>query len=520
MGTAPSLGMMNTSMLVGWSGNHPIRYSGDMHQVMIGGTRKGKGVGWIIPWALDCWQPMVIFDPKGDTCATTYHFRKRLADTYGGEVRIINPFNVGVDQGCEFMRDQGYNPFALWPSSTPLDPLNLKRAEANGDNAIVPTPHDPFWGEGAAEVWAGMALHQRKIMGKDATCGTVRAAITMATGDNADGNPEGLTKILKDIYRSGYEYASEKVGPYLRSDSESGAGVIHTLVTGTRCFGRPEIRQSTRGAGYDWRRLKHEMSTVYIILPVDEIERCRAWLRMVLGAIIDELSDRSMGRYTPRLILDEAYQLNRLNTLGRAYSIAAGLGFQITTVWQFLMQMVELYGSESVFTGNCGVLASFGPGRDLPTAKFLSDLFGERGILTESHGTNQVVNDQATQSINTSAQSLPLMAAAELMRMEKPWVVASIEGLEYPAKLKAYPYWDTPRSGFDRNAAPNPLRTPQRSLPDYYVDPDAPYGWTPKEIAIAYVRKFVPFYGVLQSADLAPHVPRTRLPARITNGHG
>ena len=95
--------------------DRPIGYDGNAPVLVIGPPGSNKTVGIVINQLLDdtSRRSYIVMDPKGEVCAVTSRFRRQI-----GDVRIINPYNVLVDQRPDMASD-GWNPFGRSRSRRP-----------------------------------------------------------------------------------------------------------------------------------------------------------------------------------------------------------------------------------------------------------------------------------------------------------------------------------------------------------------------------------------------------------------
>jgi type IV secretion system protein VirD4 len=148
-------------------------------------------------------------------------------------------------------------------------------------------------------------------------------------------------------------------------------------------------------------------------------------------------------------ILDEFAQLGYLPPIENAAGIARGFGVQLWPILQDLNQLKALYRDRwQTFIGNAGLLTAFAP-RDLFTAKYLSDLCGQKLRNVRSRS----MSDEGRVNWNDTPHEFPRFRPEDLMRMPKGQMLCLAAGVPLPFFTEVPGYWETPQG---RDLDPNP----------------------------------------------------------------
>ena len=122
-----------------------------------------------------------------------------------------------------------------------------------------------------------------------------------------------------------------------------------------------------------FRDIRRRPTTVYVILPTEELERKAVWLRLILSAALRACYQP--GDVPVTLVIEEGYVLGHHAEIQAALSILRGFNSRMTIVFQSLAQVKQLYPHTWGLFGN-GAVLSFRPG-DMETAEWLSKRAGE-----------------------------------------------------------------------------------------------------------------------------------------------
>jgi type IV secretion system protein VirD4 len=241
-----------------------------------------------------------------------------------------------------------------------------------------------------------------------------------------------------------------KAGRFV-SGSRSTMDVISTAINETNFLDSPPIRRDLSGPGFDWNVMKREIVTVYLVLPADRLESHANYLRLIVTSALRTLLRSPPGETLPPvlMVLDEFAQLGFLPPVENAAGIARGFGVQLWPILQDLNQLKALYRDRwQTFIGNAGLLTAFAP-RDWFTAKYLSDLCGQKLRNVRSRS----MSDEGRINWNDTPHEFPRFRPEDLMRMPKGLMLCLAAGVPLPFFTQVPGYWETPQG---RDLDPNP----------------------------------------------------------------
>jgi type IV secretion system protein VirD4 len=250
----------------------------------------------------------------------------------------------------------------------------------------------------------------------------------------------------------------ESLAARFTTETRETASIRSSADTQTRwLLSRPMARDLNKN-GIDFRKLKDEPTTVYVVLPAERLRTHAVWLRLVIVTALRALS-RPGGRRTVMLI-DEMAALGHLPPLEDAFGIVRGFRIQIAAIFQDLAQLKALYKERwETFVANAGVVFGFGP-NDLTTAEWMSKRAGQTTVTVKSVSKSSGESTGAQFSMNSGTSSAdnqaarPLFLPDELFGLEEGSGLLWLQALRYPVRFFAPGYWKV-REWRDR-AEPNP----------------------------------------------------------------
>jgi type IV secretion system protein VirD4 len=392
-----------------------IRYVGDRHVMTIGPNGSGKSRRVLLPnlLSLTGWS-VVVVDPKGDLCALSREAREKA----GARSIILNPFGV-LD-----VPSDGFNPVAALDQSSddyPDDALAL------ADSLIRIEGKEPHWAASAQDLISALMMysnltqvdggslgHVRQMLGRtpEAFAGTIKLALKLADERGCE-----------ELYNKAARFAD------MSGESRELTSILSTALTQTRWLDSRPIKKDLNGTTeHDFRCLKKEPVTIYLILPPNRLGTHATWMRLMIASILMPLlKDTTAGTVPLLLMLDEypALAEGGFNVIEKNMAMFRGYGIKLWTVFQDLSQAKKLYGENwESFAANAGVLQSFAP-QDLTTADYLSKRMPLAVRRSESTGRSfgEEQKNAGGHSMNASEQGMPLMLPQHLRNMDDGYSV-------------------------------------------------------------------------------------------------
>jgi type IV secretion system protein VirD4 len=420
-----------------------IRLNKYTHVSVAAPTGAGKGVSFVIPTLLSYRRGSVfVFDPKGELFLATARARRRM----GQRVYVLDPFHVCTRPGAS----DRFNPLdCIPPGPTVVDEA---RAMAN---AMVVRPPDgdkePFWNDSAVMLLTAMLTAALSFMkGELRTFGTVREMMTdpeiyagtIAKLQEMGGIPARLAnqlvklsesaKTLADVTSTANSHASF-------ADSEPVSRVLETSTFSADVLLKPG-------------------STIYFVLPVEQLDAQRGYLRLVVSTLLRHILRFGVKRGGETLfLLDECSSLSGLDALAQGFVLGRGKGIRLYTFWQSAEQAQAAFKkTPNLVADNSDAQIYFGV-NGYPTAELVSKMLGNWTMLLETanesdsggrssasgelHGPTY--QSSWSSSRNYSEHARALLTPSEILQLSGEYFIAFIRGVR-PLMGRRIKYYSDP----------------------------------------------------------------------------
>nr|WP_246195388.1 type IV secretory system conjugative DNA transfer family protein [Paracoccus litorisediminis] len=445
-----------------------LRYDGPAHLITLAPTRAGKGVGTIIPNLLTANRSMLVIDPKGENARITARARQKF-----GSVHVLDPFGVtGLPAAA-------YNPLdRLTPDSPDLGEDAAALAEA----LVMDPPgqvSEAHWNEEAKALLSGLimfvACHETP---ERRSLAALREYLTLP--------PERFRELLELMQQSDAAYGliARAANRFLGKADREAASVLSNAQRHTHFLDSPRITAAMGHSDLRFAGLRHEVTTIFLVLPPNRLDAYSRWLRLLVSEALQDIArdaetltnaqsaseprreaapasaplashnpETAVQRPTQRLcaplptptlfLLDEFAALGRLEAVERAMGLMAGYGIQLWPILQDMSQLKDLYGTRaSTFIANAGVQQVFGV-NDLETARWLSQSIGQETTAYRSVSQKPGELD----SLTTSVTGRDLLTPDEIMQLPPEAQLLRIQSQPITAARKLRYYADPEFSG-------------------------------------------------------------------------
>jgi len=372
-----------------------LLFHGEGHLLTVAPTGAGKGQRFVIPTLLDFEGPVVVLDPKGENYAATAWRRNLYGQVY--------KWAPGEDDSdC-------YNPLDAvrgWDDARLLAEL-----------LIVQQSREPFWDEAAKDLLTGLIFFVLRTRPPERR--NMREVCRCLTRSKAD------FKTMIETLQSSSEERLQELGNILESRSENlHSSIATTLLTQLAPWRADEIVAATSSTTPGWsvetilvkdnmgvtfaaqqgrppgwhspapgRHERGMASSVYLIVPPEQIGAYRSVLRVMLGqhlseAIkwradiernnkLDEDLPDSFPDWPMMFYLDEMPQLGYMRIIEEAVAITRSYRVRLWLFTQDMAQLKEVYPKWESLLANCRCQIFFRP-NDMNTATEIANRLGMR----------------------------------------------------------------------------------------------------------------------------------------------
>lgn len=351
------------------NGTSFIRHNGPEHVIAVAPTRKGKGVGMVIPTLLTWMESVLIYDIKKENWEITSGWRSHFSHCLKFEPTDLSSIH--------------YNPIYEIRKG-----LNEVRDVQNIADILVDpegsTEKRDHWEKTGHSLLVGAILHVLYAEKNKSLNGVA----------NFLSNPDETIEqtILKMVKT---KHLGDKVHPVIASigrelfnkSANELSGVISTTMGFLSLYRDPIIAQNTSKSDFAISDLMNSDKPVslYLVIPPSDAERLKPLIRLMLNQIgrrltetMESNGERVTGLFKHKCLfmLDEFPALGRLSFFESELAYMAGYGIKAFLIVQSLNQLDKAYGPNNSILDNCHVRVMYGAS-DERAAERISKLLGE-----------------------------------------------------------------------------------------------------------------------------------------------
>ncbi|MCS4096097.1 type IV secretory system conjugative DNA transfer family protein [Rhizobium sp. BK176] len=354
--------------IFGRLGGRILRRKDDRHHLIIGPTRSGKGVGYVIPNALMFEGSMIVSDLKGEIFERTAAYRKAR----GNQVFLFSPGASRTHRWnpLDFVRaDRGERTIDIQNMAAILIPES-----AGSDNAV--------WQGLAQQVIAGVisyVLESRHYRNRR-NLGEVNAFFN--TGEDLQVLMKSLKEKEKDLSR----FTLSSFNAYIALNERAARSALLDIQKALAPFRNERVVAATAVTDMNIVSLQRRPVTIYLAPNITDMTILRPLLTLFVQQLMDLLTrDHDPNAVPVYFLLDEFRQLKRMDEVLNKLPYIAGYNIKMAFIVQDLKSIDEIYGETTRHSllGNCGLQLILGA-NDQATAEYASRSLGKRTIRYQS----------------------------------------------------------------------------------------------------------------------------------------
>lgn len=427
------------------------------HVLVVGPTRSGKGVSFIIPNGYAWDGSSVWFDPKKENYQAFAAHRAAIGD----KVFFFAPGEA---------HSHRYNP---------LDYIRLD--DRMSTDALVVASF--FVEPSKPEIWgrAGRLL-MAALIGYVLTSKTTADARHMRSVARLTTTGDDFSMVLKTRVKSEGkdlpQWVVDGFNQFIALENETRNSVLFNVNTALNPWNNPLVIAATATSDFDIREFRRVPNALFIGCSVAQLAVFRPIIKLLVQQIHDVLMSNLPDPATEPLkvlvMIDEFAQLERMDDLIGKLTISAGYGFRMVLVLQDVEQLDKIYDRATRMTTLSACQTKlFIRINDMETARYVSDMLGTRTLetATPTIRPGQGWLSSSTKTIRYEAEQL--RKPDELMHMPETTAILLVPNAPGFELKKIRYYADPPYKGiFDAiqfKSLPVPTLTP-------WVDPAHPEG--------------------------------------------
>lgn len=408
--------------ILGRLGRNILRRQDDRHHLVIGPTRSGKGVGYVIPNALTFSGSMIVTDLKGEIFQHTAGYRK----SNGHRVFLFSPGGKKTHRWnpLDFVRqDRGSRTIDIQNMASILIP------ETIGSESAV-------WQGTAQQVIAGVISYvlESTHYKNRRNLGEVNSIF------NAGLDLQTLMKLIKEKEPDLSRFTTDSFNAYISLNERAARSALLDIQRAMQPFRNERVIAATNVTDIDLASMRRRPVTIYLAPNISDITILRPLLTLFVQQSMDLLTrEFDPGALPAYFLLDEFRQLKKMDEIMNKLPYVAGYNIKMAFIIQDLKNLDEIYGETSRHSllGNCGLQLILGA-NDQATAEYASRALGKKTIRYESESRTLERMGLPRRTKVEQIRERDLMMPQEVRQMPEDRMILLVEGQRpiFGSKLK------------------------------------------------------------------------------------
>jgi type IV secretion system protein VirD4 len=410
--------------IFGRFGRSILRRNDDRHHLVIGPTRSGKGVGYVIPNALMFPGSMIVTDLKGEIFQLTAGYRK----SKGHQVFLFSPGSPKTHRWnpLDFVRaDRGSRTIDIQNMAAVLIPETV-----GSENAV--------WQGTAQQVIAGVISYvlESQHYKNRRNLGEVNAFF------HAGVDLQVLMKLVKENELDLSRFTTDSFNAYISLNERAARSALLDIQKALAPFRNERVVAATAVTDMDLASLQRRPVTIYLAPNITDMTILRPLLTLFVQQVMDFLTREHNPNALPvYFLLDEFRQLKKMDEILNKLPYVAGYNIKMAFIIQDLKNLDEIYGETARHSllGNCGFQLILGA-NDQATADYASRALGKRTIRYQSESRTLELFGLPRRTRVEQIRERDLMMPQEVRQMPEDKMVLLVEGQRpiLASKLRYY----------------------------------------------------------------------------------
>lgn len=398
--------------ILGRMGRNILRRLDDRHHLVIGPTRSGKGVGYVIPNALKFPGSMVVTDLKGEIYQQTAGYRK----ANGHQVFLFSPGASKTHRWnpMDFVRqDRGSRTIDIQNMASILIPETL-----GSDNAV--------WQGTAQQVIAGVISYvlESSHYKNRRNLGEVNSIF------NAGVDLQVLMKLIKEKEPDLSRFTTDSFNAYISLNERAARSALLDIQKAMQPFRNERVIAATNVTDIDLASMRRRPISIYLAPNISDVTILRPLLTLFVQQSMDLLTrEFDPGALPAYFLLDEFRQLKRMDEIMNKLPYVAGYNIKMAFIIQDLKSLDEIYGETARHSllGNCGLQLILGA-NDQATAEYASRALGKKTIRYKSESRTLELMGLPRRTKVEQIRERDLMMPQEVRQMPEDRMLLLVEG--------------------------------------------------------------------------------------------
>ncbi len=395
--------LKDSGIVLGRLNGVPLRSADDGHLLVVGPTRSGKGVGFVLPNLYEWQGSALVLDWKSENFDNSAMHRVAMGQK-------VYKFAPGHESSHR------YNPldFVRRNQSMPTD------CDTVALFIIKAFDKEDIWPKAARLLVSGLigyVLTSSRTEGERHLRAVARMLVT----------GEDLSDVLGTIIETEGgdlpRWIIDRFRQYMSQPEKTRGSVLFNLNTALSVWSNDLISSVTQTSDFDIRNMRKDAITIYVCCNISESRVFNLLISLLIQQIHD-LNMRSLpskdDRHSVLLLLDEFYYAGRMIDVLDKVSISAGYGFRMAIVVQSIAQLDEIYGRNmrTLAVSSCNVQLIMKV-NDNETAKYVSDSLGSKTVEFKTYVNRPGAGLFAQKTMTPHLIERPLMTTSEVKEIHE-----------------------------------------------------------------------------------------------------
>ncbi len=393
-------------------GRHILRRQDDRHHLIVGPTRSGKGVGYVIPNALMFPGSMIVTDLKGEIFQYTAGYRK----ANGHQVFLFSPGTQKTHRWnpLDFVRqDRGSRTIDIQNMASILIPETI-----GSENAV--------WQGTAQQVIAGVISYvlESTLYKNRRNLGEVNSIF------NSGVDLQALMKLIKENEPGLSRFTTDSFNAYISLNERAARSALLDIQKAMQPFRNERVIAATNVTDIDLVSMRRRPVSIYLAPNISDVTILRPLLTLFVQQSMDLLTrDFDPTALPAYFLLDEFRQLKRMDEIMNKLPYVAGYKIKMAFIIQDLKNLDEIYGETSRHSllGNCGLQLILGA-NDQATAEYASRALGKKTIRYKSESRTLEPMGLPRRTEVEQIRERDLMMPQEVRQMPEDRLILLVEG--------------------------------------------------------------------------------------------
>ncbi|MDD2840436.1 MAG: type IV secretory system conjugative DNA transfer family protein [Rickettsiales bacterium] len=395
------------------------------HALLFAPTGSGKGTGFVIPNLLFWDDSVIVHDVKLENFETTSGYRtsKMKQKCY-----LWNPADQDGYTHC-------YNP---------MDFISREYGSQVDDVMKISKfllTKEEFWTNEGRALTTGIMLALLALDDRPTSMGEVLR--TLRSDDVSYNIAVILDTKGEQIHPSGYM----NLAAYLQKPDKERGSVTSTAASALDLWANPLVDAATMKSDFNIGTFRTIPTSLFVGISPSNVTRLQPLLQIFYqqcaSIFTKKLPDKKKETHRVMMLLDEFPTLGKMEEIKAGIAYYRGYWVKLFLITQDTEQLKAIYEASGMnsFLSNCKFRITYAA-NNVDTAKYISDLLGEKTIVSQDEGSRPKYLDlnPGARQVSTKKSGRKLLMPQEVIGLSKDDQIILIEA-NPPVKCKKIVYY-------------------------------------------------------------------------------